>query len=292
MKSCVIVRAAYGKEEMLAPVTPAHERLLTDLAEFAHSNPLSACVRVQAKHSYTLHALHIDTPLLALPLEGLKRVHAEPRIQVGRGEILLVAKPQALDMENVPDKVSGRYLAIGIPLHANILEAARQLIADRVGVGSTTVASIPLDPYVEDLNAWIGALIRRDSLRVYHAMVGLALRVHEQGFHELMRPRPPTLPAQIRAMIAAEPGKEWSSEDVEQALAMSGATLRRRLAAESTSLRELITEARLSQAFTLLSTTDLPVKTVASRVGYNSASTFARRFSERYGVEPSRLSNA
>ena len=61
----------------------------------------------------------------------------------------MVAKPQALDMENVPDKVSGRYLAIGIPLHANILEAAGQLIADRVGAGSATVASIPLDPYVE-----------------------------------------------------------------------------------------------------------------------------------------------
>jgi len=72
---------------------------------------------------------------------------------------------------------------------------------------------------------------------------------------------------------------------------MSGATLRRRLAAEGTSLRDVIAEARLSQAFSLLSTTNLPVKTVALRVGYNSASTFSRRFSERYGVEPSRLSN-
>jgi AraC-like DNA-binding protein len=115
--------------------------------------------------------------------------------------------------------------------------------------------------------------------------------VYEQGFHELLQPRAPSLPAQIRAMIAADPAKEWSSEELEHALAMSGATLRRRLAAEGTSLRNLMAEARLSQAFTLLSTTDLPVKTVALRVGYNSASTFARRFGERYGVEPSRLCN-
>lgn len=277
---------------MLAPVLSARERLLNDLAKFAHTNPLSACVRVQAKQSYTLHALNIDTALFAMPLEGTKRVHDRDKaLNVKRGEVFLVTKPQALDVENVPDKTSGRYLAIGIPLQGNILEAARQLVPNRVATSASAVASISIDPYVEDLNAWIGALVRGDSLRVYHAMVGLALRVYEQGFHELLQPRAPTLAAQIRTMISTQPARDWSSAEIEHTLAMSGATLRRRLAADGTSLRDVIAEARLSQAFTLLSTTDLPVKTVALRVGYNSASTFSRRFSERYGVEPSRLSN-
>jgi AraC-like DNA-binding protein len=278
---------------MLAPVLTARERLLADLAEFAHSNPLSACVRVQAKHAYTLHALNIDTPLVAMPLEGIKRIHSgNTPMHVRRGEILLVAKPQALDLENVPDKSTGRYLAIGVPLHANIIEAARQLIpAQAVGEPGRAVASISIDPYVEDLSAWLAALVRKDSLRVYHAMVGLALRLYENGLREVLQPRAPTLGAQIRAMIAADLTKDWSSQELEHVLAMSGATLRRRLAAEGTSLRDVIAEARLSQAFSLLSTTHLPVKTVALRVGYQSASTFSRRFSERYGVEPSRLSN-
>jgi AraC-like DNA-binding protein len=277
---------------MLAPVIPTHERLLADLAKFAYSNPLSACVRVQAKQSYTLHALNIDTPLFAIPLEGMKRVHSEHSpIHVRRGEVFLVTKPQVLDVENVPDRITGRYLAIGIPLPSNVLEAARQLIPNRAATSASAVASVSIEPYVEDISAWLSALLRGDSLRVYHAMVGLALRVYEEGLHELLQPRAPSLAAQIRAMISIEPAKDWSSEEIEHTLAMSGATLRRRLAADGTSLRDVIVEARLSQAFMLLSTTNLPVKTVALRVGYNSASTFARRFNERYGVEPSRLSN-
>lgn len=277
---------------MLAPVIPAHERLLADLAKFAHTNPLSACVRVQAKQSYTLHALNIDTALFAMPLEGTKRVHnSEHPLNITRGEVVLVTVPQALDVENVPDKSTGKYLAIGIPLQPNVLEAARQLIPHRIGMSSKTVAAISIEPFVDDLNAWLGAVVRGDSLRVYHAIVGLVLRIYEQGFHELLQPRAPTLAGQIRTMISADPAKDWSSEEIEHSLAMSGATLRRRLAADGTNLRDVIAEARLSQAFALLSTTNLPVKTVALRVGYNSASTFSRRFCERYGVEPSRLSN-
>jgi AraC-like DNA-binding protein len=36
----------------------------------------------------------------------------------------------------------------------------------------------------------------------------------------------------------------------------------------------------------------LPVKTVAARSGYRSVSSFVRRFHERYGVEPSKVTNA
>jgi AraC-like DNA-binding protein len=247
---------------------------------------------VQAKQSYTLHALNIDTALFAMPLVGTKRIHNQsPPLNVNRGQAILVTKPQALDVENVPDRSTGTYLAIAIPLQPNVLEAARHLIPNRAATSSSAVASISLEPYVDDLNAWLGALVRGDSLRVHHAIVGLALRLYEHGFHELLQPRAPTLAAQVRTMIGMEPAKDWSSEEIEHTLAMSGATLRRRLAVEGTSLRDVIAEARLSQAFSLLSTTNLPVKTVALRVGYNSPSTFSRRFSERYGVEPSRLSN-
>jgi AraC-like DNA-binding protein len=90
-------------------------------------------------------------------------------------------------------------------------------------------------------------------------------------------------------MVAAEPQRDWSSADLESTLAVSGATLRRHLAAEGRSLREVIAEARLSHGLTLLLSTDLPVKSVAARVGYTSVSAFIKRFRERYGVEPSRV---
>ena len=68
---------------------------------------------------------------------------------------------------------------------------------------------------------------------------------------------------------------------------LSGPTLRRRLAGESTSLRAVIADARIAEALRLLMTSRLPVKAVAARVGYSSVASFSRQFTERYGTEPS-----
>jgi len=107
-----------------------------------------------------------------------------------------------------------------------------------------------------------------------------------QGHGNLLLPQAPSLGEQIRDRIAAEPARDWQSRDVEDQFALSGATLRRRLAAERTSLRQLLTEARLAHGMTLLYTTDLPLKTVAARAGYRSAASFSKRFAEQYGLAP------
>ena len=111
-------------------------------------------------------------------------------------------------------------------------------------------------------------------------------RPPDGGHSQLLRPPPPRLAARIRARVAADPAREWRSLDLELALSLSGATLRRHLAAEGTSLREVVAEARLGCAMKLLYTTAWPVKTVAARVGYRSAATFSRRFAERFGLAP------
>ncbi len=47
-----------------------------------------------------------------------------------------------------------------------------------------------------------------------------------------------------------------------------------------------LTDCRLQEAARLLRETDLPVKAVASRVGYNSRSHFSRTFKDRFGCDP------
>ncbi len=271
---------------------PATHQLLARLSQLVESGEVFACVRVQAKCAHTLHAVSMDAALIVLPLEGKKRVrYQHDWIHVSPGEIFLVPHPQVLDIENIPDSSTGRYLAIGLPLQANVLEAARQLIGDRITYADGAVASVPLIDHLRDFNDWLDAMEHHDVARARLALVGLILRLYEQGHRGLLQPVAPTLAARIRAMIAIDPAREWSSQEVEAHLAMSGATLRRKLATEGTGLREVVMDARLSQGLTLLSTTDLPVKAVAARVGYISASTFAKRFTERYGVEPSQLCN-
>ena len=72
-------------------------------------------------------------------------------------------------------------------------------------------------------------------------------------------------------------------------MAMSEATLRRRLAADGTSFSALLTDLRMTRALGMLQTTDLPVGTIAAEVGYASASRFALRFRDRFGVSPSAI---
>ena len=72
---------------------------------------------------------------------------------------------------------------------------------------------------------------------------------------------------------------------------MSGASLRRHLAAEGTSLSQVLLNARMAQALELLSTTTLPIKAVAARVGYQSTQSFKRQFAARYQLHPADIGN-
>ena len=55
----------------------------------------------------------------------------------------------------------------------------------------------------------------------------------------------PSVAARIRLLVAAAPARHWTSGDFELALHVSGATLRRRLAQEETSLRQILREKQL-----------------------------------------------
>jgi AraC-like DNA-binding protein len=263
--------------------------LLSRLLGLLGDQNAPACIRVRAKQSHTLSAVHMDTPLLALPLQGSKRVRDKRDwIPIVPGQILLVPHPMSFDIENIPDPVAGYYTAIGIPLEEHVLDAARRLIRNPVAArGDGGLACVPLAPHVPDLASWLDALVRGDLVRACYSVVGIVLRLYAQGHRTLLYAPAQTLSARVRKMIESNPTRDWSSPDIEAALGQSGATLRRHLAAEGLSLREIIAEARLSHALTLLLTTRLPVKSVAARVGYASVSTFVKRFHGRYGIEPS-----
>ena len=264
--------------------------LLERLLRLAENQADLPCMRVRVRATHTLKSLDIDTPLLVLPLQGYKRVRRGSEwIRIVPGELLFFPQPTATDVENIPDSQSKAYVAIGIPFEAHVLSAARSLLREPALDASGDIASLPMLPHVSDLSAWLDAMERREFPRACHALVGIALNLFAMGYRSLLQPRTPTLSMRIRSMIAADPARPWSSEEIESALAISGATLRRHLAAEDCNLRQLLSDARLSHALNLLITTHLPVKTVAQRVGYASVSTFIKRFNERYGVSPSQV---
>lgn len=273
-------------------VAAAPARLLGRLLELARSEDDLPCLGLRAVRSHLVKAFEVNGPLIALPLQGYKRALQDGVwLRTDPGQVFLVPGPRVVDMENVPDAQSGEYLAIGITLGSNVLEAARQLIPDHPRVEPGPMAAVALDSLLEPLLAWTEAMHARQFTRACHAMLGIVLRLHEMGYHGLLARPVPRLGERVRDLVSGEPAREWRSEDLEYALGMSGPTLRRHLAAEGTTLREIIANARLAQALQLLYSTRLPIKSVAQRVGYSSVSSFTKRFAQRYGMEPSRIGN-
>ena len=96
----------------------------------------------------------------------------------------------------------------------------------------------------------------------------------------------PSLVRRVWRLFDTEPGRNWDTDAVSGALAMSEATLRRRLSGEGATLSGLLAEVRMTRAMQLLQSTGLPITQIALEVGYESASRFAMRFRSRFGFAP------
>lgn len=96
-----------------------------------------------------------------------------------------------------------------------------------------------------------------------------------------------TLAERVSAHLALFNSGFPASEDVAKALDLSERSLRRQLADEGQSFRDLLAQARHAKARELLSQTTLPVEAVAQQLGYAEAAAFTRAFQRWQGMTPS-----
>lgn len=242
--------------------------------------------------AYRLRAVRCDSPFLALPLAGRKRIHLPGApLDCAVGSFAFWQRASQLDVENIPD-ACGDYRALVIPFGRTVVELARALLdrhqpltRSQVPVGSGTV-----DVVAGALDELIGGETS-DALVLEHRLLGLLLALAKAGHDGFRHTRSPSLAERIRQRVAEEPARAWTSALLEVEFAISGATLRRRLAEEGCSLRSLLREARLHHALNLMQTSHKPLKTIAQASGYRSTTQFAQRFTERFGVTPSAVLN-
>lgn len=268
---------------MLPPATT----LLAEMASLAGCERAEGYACITARREHGASSVEIPRPQFAILLEGHKQVRtAHQSLAFVPGDILLLTQRCRIDVVNRPDPDSGRYLSAIVPLCAEVLAAARALWNEELPSAGPVMARLPLVEHGAVLRQWRQSLQDGRYSEARLALATLVLTLCRQGHGNLLLPQAPSLGEQIRDRIAAEPARDWQSRDVEEQFALSGATLRRRLAAEATSLRQLLTEARLAHGMQLLYTTDLPLKTVAARAGYRSVASFSKRFAEQYGLAP------
>jgi AraC-like DNA-binding protein len=267
------------------------------LAGELHIRPgVGVAARVLQGRGLQILRMRVDLPALILVDRGIKTVKPArgASVRAQRRQALVLSGNQTVDFTNLVaegTQYEARWLLFDAQLLDDAYYAARVAQEDRAGTQASPVRLLSkvrpgLYDAFERARQALGpnpalpdAIARQRVLEVMHWLLedGLVLRSD---------PVDANVSISVRALIAGRLDQDWTAARVADALAMSEATLRRRLAAEGASMTALIVDARMATALTLLQATTQPVSEIAHAVGYDSPSRFAVRFRERFGFAP------
>ena len=219
-------------------------------------------------------------------LAGSKRIRDAAGVaEISAGGYFAVAAGSLLHIENLPAN-DGPYRAVclsvpGQPDSATIDDATET---------SKAWSALPALPAVAQAFAHTEQGLHEglDESLLRHRVAELLAAVALAGF----RPQyghARRLTERIRLLLNTQPARQWQAADVADRLAISTATLRRRLAVEQTGFRAILEEVRLTHGLALVQGSSKPLQWVASECGYASPSRFSARFRERFGCPPSDL---
>ncbi len=246
-------------------------------------------VHIRQSRQARFHDIISPVPAVIWVLQGKKLVSTDrEHREVQSGFMVLLPENRPITVENIP---------IGdCPYEARVLAFDRTVFEDvyqRLDLTEDhrrrTFAAAQCTPELdaafrrarEALSAGDG--LPEDIRR--HRCEEIVLWLAERGAC-LPWAGPAAMSDRVRAIIAANPGHPWTSAELGRRLAVSEATLRRRLSAEGTSFKHVLTEMRMLAALSLLQTTTWRVSAIAKTVGYASTPRFIKRFHARYGLHP------
>ncbi|MGL4691698.1 MAG: AraC family transcriptional regulator, partial [Stenotrophomonas maltophilia] len=230
--------------------------LLATMASLADCQRADGYACITARREHGASSVEIPQPQFAILLQGRKQVRtAQQSLEFAPGDLFLITRRCRIDVVNIPDPHSGVYLSAIVPMCAEALTAARALWNEPLPEAGDALARLPLAEHGATLLQWRQALEHGHYTEARLALASLAVAFCRRGHGSLLIPPEPSVGDRIRDLIAAQPERDWQSRDFEAQLGLSGATLRRRLASEHSSVRELITDARLAHAMSLLYTT-------------------------------------
>jgi len=227
----------------------------------------------------TFRALVAEAPAILRVEEGEKRLAFDGQSAViPGGALCLLPGGVPMEVENRPGP-SGRYAAtvLAIPPGVACPEGPRRALFSR------RPAALDAFDRAVTLHRRAGT---PQAIRA-HAVAEVLIWLAEDGV--ILPKSPPTVVERLRRVLAADLARDWTAADAGRVLAMSEATLRRRLAEAGTGFADTLADLRMTRALGLLQGSDLSVAAVAAEVGYASASRFAARFRARFGIAPGNL---
>lgn len=245
-----------------------------------------------AKSRETISELVLPTAGLVIVVEGRKEIVSGADNRIYRsGDAFVLPANARVDVVNEPDPSSGVYRALFVRFSRELVIEAARLWPQFVGkeacahelVTNADLCSAILHA-AEALSNRISASRRVRDHRVLEILLILA----EQGALPLFpKYLDGSVVEAVRLLIRHRLHLPWTTARVAAELMMSEATLRRRLRAESQTLRKLLCDERMRAAYIVLKDRNADVADALAATGYRSRSHFARHFQERFGATPS-----
>lgn len=235
--------------------------------------------------------LVVDRPSLIVLSHGSKLLQS-PRGQwtVRGGEAVLLAGGQTFDVTNRMSE-RGSYGARWLVWDPAVLARFERSAPEGPATPEVTLlgktGAAFLDAFDRAVEA-VGDAVHIPEVVAQHRVTELLVWLSLKGVR-ISQAENLSLTARVRRLFEASIADPWTIATVADRLALSEATLRRRLALEGTTVGDLLVDIRMSQALLLLQSTDQAVNRIALDVGYESPSRFANRFRERFGFAPTAI---
>jgi AraC-like DNA-binding protein len=243
------------------------------------------------RQALRLAHIFIEQPNLIVIQSGQKHLAwAGGQCTLNAGQAIAVAGGQHFDVTNRPGR-NGQYEAFWLAWDASLLDG--HFTAETGGAPIRDLLAIrpPNLAFEAACQQACEAIRAREAIPAAvarHRMKELLVWIEHFGGY-FVAATPPSLTRRVWGLLGSDTARNWNTDAVAQAMAVSEATLRRRLAAEGASFSELLADVRMTRALQLLQSTSLPIGRIALEVGYESASRFAMRFRKRFGFAPTAI---
>jgi AraC-like DNA-binding protein len=205
--------------------------------------------------------------------------------------LLAVAQDTLADIQKHPSNIDGTFRSTFLNFAPELIVAFhQQYVNEHAPTPAAAVRPVVVD---EQLAETLGYCVRGMSSKQVsdreqrHRLLGLLLALAERGC-VFARPSTQHIGDKLKGLLGPSPQRRWTTATAARELAMSEATLRRRLASENLRFESLLLDIRMHHAMALLQTTAWSIPQIAEASGYRASSRFTSRFRERFGCTPSR----
>ncbi|MCU4639630.1 helix-turn-helix transcriptional regulator [Acinetobacter courvalinii] len=266
------------------------DHLHRSLVKLARADMARDYLCIRAKNQHGLANIQVNQLHMGMILHGQKQLTLHhQQVNLSAGDLFIIKPDTVADTVNIPDPETGEYLSILVPMCEEVIQAAQMIWAKAITDKTEAILRFSIHDFALHLLSWQTALFEQDLVKARLSIAAILVQLCQQQCSDVLIVPAPQLSKRIYQWVLEQPQHAWQSSEIEARLGLSSATLRRKLSQEQTSLREIITRARLAYALELLYSNKLPMKTIAAKSGYQSVATFRARFMQRYQIDPNVL---